>query len=87
MTSEARFCERLRQVTEEEKSDLDDAIVIRANPFGSFVRFVTHCNVSYEDTLLAIKKLKYVIQEFEKRHSGGLVIEEAQTNGNGNGYQ
>lgn len=65
-------------MTEEEKDDLvEDAAIVKVNPFGSFVRIVTHCDVSYEDTLLTIKKLKYVIGELDK----GVTLEKGLTNG------
>lgn len=58
-----QFCDRLRQVTEEEKVDMiDELCVLRVNPFGpKHARIVTHADVSYDDTVAAIKKLKYVI--------------------------
>jgi hypothetical protein len=78
----------MRQVTEEEKADLmDEAAIVRVIPFGAFVRVVTHCDVSYEDTLLTIQKLKYVIGEmdkgvsFDKGLTNGIVINEYNSNG------
>lgn len=56
------------QVTEEEKSDLgDESVIVKMNPMGTWVRMVTHADVSFEDTQLTIKKLQYVINELEKR--------------------
>lgn len=72
------------QVTEEEKADLtDETAVVRVNPFGGeFCRVVTHADVSMEDTMLAIKKLKYVIGEFDKG-SDSIILKNENTIGNG----
>lgn len=65
----AQFCERLRKVTDEELEDVvDEQCTIRVNPFGpAHARFVTHADVSYEDTVAVIKKLKYVIGSLDNR--------------------
>ena len=66
----------LIQVTEEEKADLgDEAVVVKMNPLGGWARIVTHVDVSYEDTRLAVKKLQYVINELEKRPQSRQILQ------------
>lgn len=60
------------------------------NTFGPGVcRLLTHVDVSYEDTLLAIKKIKYVINELEKhpaKRNGMTNGSNGYTNGHTNGH-
>jgi hypothetical protein len=56
------------QVTEEEKSELgDEAAIVKMNTLGGSVRMVTHVDFSSEDTQFTIKKLRFVINEIEKK--------------------
>ena len=55
------------QVTDEEREELgEEAVIVRMNPLGSWVRMVTHADVSLEETQLTVKKLQFVINELEK---------------------
>lgn len=58
-------------MTEQEKDDIgsDEVCVVRMNPFGpGAARIVTNCDVSDEDIALAIKKLKYVVNMFDRAY-------------------
>ena len=59
----------MRQVTDREADFLgeEDLCIVRVNPFLGFVRMVTHTDVSSDDIRLVIRKLKYVIEEFERK--------------------
>lgn len=58
-----QFSSRLKIVSNEEKSKLGDrCVIIKMDPESNTkLRFVTHLDISYEDTLLAIQKLEFVI--------------------------
>ncbi|XP_013379983.1 probable low-specificity L-threonine aldolase 2 [Lingula anatina] len=60
----SRFIDRLAKVTEQEKADLKESIVVQGGAYGTHrVRFVFYRDISSEQTDLAIKKILYVIQE------------------------
>uniref|UniRef100_A0A1B6KDU5 Aromatic amino acid beta-eliminating lyase/threonine aldolase domain-containing protein n=2 Tax=Graphocephala atropunctata TaxID=36148 RepID=A0A1B6KDU5_9HEMI len=63
------FCERLFKVTEEESKDLgEDTCVIKLFLKSSTeIRLVLCCNITDEDVTAAVKKLQYVIREFDGR--------------------
>jgi len=62
------FCHRLNQVTPEEFDSLKTPIQVWCMPFNSQkVRMVTHCNVTLTDIELAVKKLKYALEEMREK--------------------
>ena len=69
--SPAQFCDRMKQVTDLEAQVLggeeDDLCIVRMMPFQGNVRMVTHADVSREEVCMVIKKLKYVIDEFDRK--------------------
>lgn len=75
------------KVTEEEREELgEDVCIMNFNAFGPGVcRLLTHLDVSYEDTLLAIKKMKFVINELEKRPPRKNGFTKGHSNGHTNG--
>ncbi|XP_064636159.1 uncharacterized protein LOC135493114 [Lineus longissimus] len=61
----AQLSTRLMQVTEQEKLDLKDSIVVKTLAFGyKLLRYVTNYNVTEEDIHHAARKFKYVLQEY-----------------------
>ena len=66
-----QFCDRMRQVTDREAEVMgeEDLCIVRVSPFLGKVRMVTHNDVSREDIRLVVRKIKYVIEEFEKKPS------------------
>ena len=54
------------QVTSDESKDIQQTIFIKAEPFlPQSVRLVTHADVSVDDIKDSIKKLLYVISEYD----------------------
>lgn len=76
------------QVTEKEREELgEDSCIMNFNSFGPGVcRLLTHVDVSYEDVMLAIKKIMYVVNEFEKRPTRKVSSSNGHTNGHSNGH-
>lgn len=61
-----QVCERLLQVKKEEIKETGEEVIVRVLPMtASTVRLVVHCDIKPEDIPLVIKKLVYVIREFE----------------------
>ncbi|XP_048759557.1 uncharacterized protein LOC125669151 [Ostrea edulis] len=62
--SATQLYDRLLQVTEKEKRDLGDSIVVKTVPYtDTLLRFVLHCDISSGDVQKAITKFSYVLQE------------------------
>jgi threonine aldolase len=60
----AKFCQRLVAVTEAEKLDLGQTVLVRMFPFGTSVaRAVISNNLNDEDVELVITKLRYFAHE------------------------
>uniref|UniRef100_T1J1U6 Aromatic amino acid beta-eliminating lyase/threonine aldolase domain-containing protein n=1 Tax=Strigamia maritima TaxID=126957 RepID=T1J1U6_STRMM len=61
------FTLRLKKVFEDEEKSLGKSIVVKASEIekGS-IRLVTHANVTQNDVVMAIQKLKYVVDEFNR---------------------
>ncbi|XP_076034712.1 uncharacterized protein LOC143021229 [Oratosquilla oratoria] len=61
-----KLCQRLSLVTDNEASELGEHIVVMVLPVSeTTVRLMTHHDVRKEDIKAVIKKLKYVIQEYD----------------------
>ncbi|XP_054258459.1 L-allo-threonine aldolase-like isoform X2 [Macrosteles quadrilineatus] len=66
----ADFCQRLYQVTEEEEKYLgsENSCVIKLFKVSStLVRMVVCCNISADDVQAAIRKLQYVVKEYDSK--------------------
>lgn len=67
VTSPTQLCARLGQVTAAEAVALGDRIIVKTLPMTTTaLRLTIHCDVTDDDVLLVIKKLKYVIKEFDR---------------------
>ncbi|XP_062620019.1 E3 ubiquitin-protein ligase TRAF7-like [Saccostrea cucullata] len=56
--------DRLLQVTDEERRQLGEGIVVKTVPYSdTLLRFVLHCDISPEEVNKAISKFSYVLQE------------------------
>nr|XP_045588297.1 probable low-specificity L-threonine aldolase 2 [Procambarus clarkii] len=62
------LCQRMGQVSEEEAKATGQRVVVRILPFTEYAaRLVVHCDITKEDIKSVIKKLKYVIKEFNSQ--------------------
>ncbi|XP_060588289.1 uncharacterized protein LOC132743742 [Ruditapes philippinarum] len=62
----AQFSQRLMEVTDKEREELGESITVRSVPiYPHITRIVTHNDLDSEMIVLAIKKLRYVVQELE----------------------
>ncbi|XP_063591438.1 uncharacterized protein LOC134768550 [Penaeus indicus] len=62
-----QVCSRLLEVKKGEIKETGEEVIVRALPMTeSTVRLVVHCDITPEDIPLVIKKLVYVIREFER---------------------
>ncbi|XP_066938923.1 uncharacterized protein [Macrobrachium rosenbergii] len=60
------LCSRLMKVTQEEESALGERIVVKSFTMAkTSVRFVLYFNVTFEDVQKVIRKLAYIIKEYE----------------------
>ncbi|KAG0729922.1 putative low-specificity L-threonine aldolase 1 [Chionoecetes opilio] len=61
-----KLCQRLASVTDTESDELEEQVVVMMMPVtDTSVRFMTHCDVRKDDVKAVIKKLRYVIQEYD----------------------
>ncbi|XP_005989151.1 threonine aldolase 1 [Latimeria chalumnae] len=61
------LCDRLSEVSEDEVSTIGQGVRVLMFPmYGRVVRAVWHCDVSAEDTELAVQKLDFVIQKYKR---------------------
>ncbi|CAL4174382.1 unnamed protein product, partial [Meganyctiphanes norvegica] len=63
--SPQKFCSRLATVSDQEVSELGEAVVIKANAWPGKVRMVLHHDIGSDQVEAAVAKLKYVIQEID----------------------
>ncbi|XP_045601273.1 uncharacterized protein [Procambarus clarkii] len=61
-----KLCQRLASVTDAESEELGEQIVVMMLPITeTTVRLMLHCDVKNDDIKAVIKKLKYIIQEYD----------------------
>ncbi|XP_050733100.1 uncharacterized protein LOC127006804 isoform X1 [Eriocheir sinensis] len=61
-----KLCQRLASVTDAESQELGEQVVVMMMPMSdTCVRLMTHCNVKKDDVKAVIKKLQYIIQEYD----------------------
>ncbi|KAK8396967.1 hypothetical protein O3P69_005157 [Scylla paramamosain] len=61
-----KLCQRLASVTDTEAQQLGEQVVVMMMPLSdTCVRLMTHCDVRKEDVKAVIKKLRYVILEYD----------------------
>lgn len=64
LSSSTPLC--LPQVTDAESQELGEQVVVMMMPISdTCVRLMTHCNVKKDDVKSVIKKLQYIIQEYD----------------------
>ncbi|MPC19507.1 putative low-specificity L-threonine aldolase 2 [Portunus trituberculatus] len=70
-----KLCQRLSSVTDREAHELGEQVVVMMMPLtDTCVRFMTHCDVRKDEVKTVIKKLRYVIQEYDN-----MITEEVKT--------
>ncbi|XP_053639228.1 uncharacterized protein [Cherax quadricarinatus] len=61
-----KLCQRLASVTDAESEEMGEQIVVMMLPITeTTVRLMMHCDVKKDDIKAVIKKLKYIIQEYD----------------------
>merc|ERR1719154_1007378 len=61
-----KLCDRLKIVTDDEAEELDEQTVVRMlEVTDTRVRCMTHCALTKSDVNSVIKKLKFVINEYD----------------------
>ncbi|XP_042862149.1 probable low-specificity L-threonine aldolase 2 [Penaeus japonicus] len=61
-----KLCQRLSSVTDTEIDELGEQVIVLMSPVSdTTVRLMTHCDVKKEDVKAVIKKLKYIIREYD----------------------
>ncbi|XP_071530504.1 uncharacterized protein [Panulirus ornatus] len=61
-----KLCHRLSSVTDSETEELGEQIVVMVLPVTeTAVRLMLHCDIKKDDVKAVIKKLRYVIQEYD----------------------
>ncbi|XP_042238815.1 probable low-specificity L-threonine aldolase 2 [Homarus americanus] len=61
-----KLCQRLASVTDAESEELGEQIVVMMLPITeTTARLMVHCDIKKDDIKAVIKKLKYIIQEYD----------------------